>query len=219
MVRVIADMQADPASNVVNNGLSLQQLGADLGSATFPSGSRINHRTTMSLAPSLFINSLSGDGRPQNEAQSLEELIATKPAAGVNLPAPGGSLTLGAGSSSSKNLRVAFNGVTNATSGSVQFYECDLDSSQAASNCAATVTGSYAIASVNGVRVMRFAGYPATVANNNRVYVEVQNAPMVATGNWVYQARESKMDPAMASRTQERLNPAAWAAMRAQLSL
>lgn len=219
MVRVISDMQADSASNVINNGLSLQQLGADLGSAIFPSGSRINHRTTISLAPSLFINSISGDGRPQNEAQSLEELIAAKPAAGVNLPAPGGSLTLGIGSSSSKNLRVAFTGIANATSGSVQFYECALSSSQVASDCAATVTGSYAIATVNGVRVMRFAGHPTTVANHNRVYVEVQNTPSVATGDRVYQARESKMEPAMASRAQERLNSAAWAAMRNQLGL
>ena len=219
MVRVIADMQLDSASNTINNGVPVEQLGADLGSTAFPAGSRINHRTTMSLAPSLSINSLTGDGRPQNEAQTLEDLIAAKPASGVTLPSPGGSLSLGIGSSPVKNLRVAFTGTTDGTSGTVQFYECDLNSSQTVSNCAATVNGSYAITTINGARVMRFSGHPATASSTNRLYVEVQNTPTVATGNWVYQARETKMEIARASSKQERLNAVAWAAMRTQLGL
>ena len=55
--------------------------------------------------------------------------------------------------------------------------------------------------------------------SNNRVYVEVQNAPTVATGNWVYQARESKMDTTWAFNVSQRLNATAWAAMKAQLKL
>jgi hypothetical protein len=220
MVSVVADMQADPASNVINNGVSVEQLGADLGDAVFPAGSRINRRTTLNLASSIFISSLTGDGRPQAEAQTLEQLIAVKPASAVAVPDPAGSLTLGLGSGNLRNLRVAFTGTTDASSGTVQFYECGLDSTQSiASNCAATVPGTYSIATVNGARVMRFAGAPANAMNHNRVYVEVQNAPTVATGAWVYQARESKTDPASALSTQQRLNSTAWLAMKARLGL
>jgi len=166
-----------------------------------------------------MINSLSSDGRPQNEAQTLEQLIAAKPATGLSYPGNSGSLTLGVSTGNFRNLRVAFTGVTNATSGTVQFYECDLDSTQMiTSNCAATVPGTYTISTVHGVRVMRFAGYAETVMNNNRVYVEV-NAPGLVTGNWVYQARESKQNTAYAISAQQRLNPVAWEAMKAQLGL
>jgi hypothetical protein len=205
---------------VINNGVSVQQLGADLGDAVFPAGSRINRRHTYTIGSNIMINSLSGDGRPQTEAQTLEQLIASKPAARATPPNAGGTLTLGLGSGDFRNLRVAFTGTTNATSGSVQYYECNLDSTlTTAANCAATVSGTYSIATVNGVRVMRFAGHPPTVMNHDRVYVEVQNAPTVATGNWVYQARESKMDPASAMSAQQRLNSTAWLAMKAKLGL
>ena len=220
MVSVIADMQLDPATNVINNGLSVQELGADLGSAAFPAGSRINQRTSLTLAPSITISSLTTDGRPQSEAQTLEQLIAAKPASGVTLPSASHSLGLGLGSGPLKHVRAAFTGVTSATAGTVQFYECDLDTTQSvASNCAASDTGTYSITTANGSRVMRFNGAPANVMNHNRVYVEVQNAPTVATGNWVYQARESKMDTTWAFNVSQRLNATAWAAMKAQLKL
>ena len=220
MTAVVTEMQADPASNVINNGLSVANLVTALGTAVFPESSNINMRVGLQLAPSIMISSLSNDGRPQNEAQTLEQLIAAKPASGVALPNPTGSLPLGLGSGNLRNLRVAFTGTTNATSGTVQFYECDLDSTQSvASNCAATVAGTYAIGTTRGARVMRFTGNAPTVMNNARVYAEVQNAPTVATGNWIYQARESKMDSKSAISTQKRLNATAWAAMESALSL
>lgn len=220
MVSVIADMQTDQASNVINKGVSVEQLSADLGSAMFPAGSRIHRRTTFALAPSILINSLTRDGRPQAEAQTLEQLIEAKPASGVTLPAGRGTLTLGLGSGNFKNLRVAFTGVTNAISGTVQYYECDLDTTlTVTSNCGTTTTGTYSIATVNGARVMRFAGHGPTSMTNERLYVEVQNAPAVADGKWVYQAREAKMDTTSALNVSKRLNATAWAAMRAQLKL
>ena len=220
MTAVVTEMQADPASNVINNGLSVANLVTALGTAVFPEGSNINTRVSLQLAPSIMISSLSTDGRPQNEAQTLDQLIAAKPASAVALPNPTGSLGLGLGSGNFRNLRVAFTGTTNATSGTVQFYECDLDSAQSvASNCAATVAGTYTIGTARGARVMRFTGNPPTVMSNARVYAEVQNAPTVATGNWIYQARESKMDSKSAISTQKRLSATAWAAMETALSL
>ncbi len=220
MTAVVTEMQTDPASNVINNGLAINNLVTALGTAVFPADSNVNARVNLTLAPAVFINSLNTDGRPQAEAQTLEQLIAAKPAASVNLTNGGGSLTLGLGSGNFKNLRVAFTGTTNATSGTVQFYECDLDSAQAvASNCVAKETGTYAIATVNGARVMRLAGHAATVMNHTRVYAEVQNAPTVASGNWVYQAREPKNDTTSAFSIQKRLNPTAWNAMKTQLGL
>ena len=220
MTAVVTEMQADPASNVINNGLATNSLVTALGTAAFPADSNINERFNLTLSPAIFINSLNTDGRPQSEAQTLEQLIAAKPASAVNLANAGTSLTLGLGSGNFKNLRVAFTGTTNATSGTVQFYECDLDSAQVvASNCATRETGSYAIATVNGARVMRFAGHAPTVMNHTRVYAEVQNAPTVAAGNWIYQAREQKMDTTSAFSIQKRLNPTAWSAMKTQLGL
>lgn len=219
MTEVVTEMQADPASNVVNNGLAITNLVTALGTAVFPADSNINARYNLTLAPAIFINSLNTDGRPQAEAQTLEQLIAAKPAGAINLANGNGSLTLGLGSASFKNLRVAFTGTTNATSGTVQFYECDLDSAQVASNCLAKETGTYAIGTVHGARVMRFAGYAPTVMNHTRVYAEVQDAPTVAAGNWVYQAREPKTDTASAFSIQKRLNPTAWNAMKTQLGL
>ena len=220
MTAVVTEMQADPASNVINNGLAINNLVTALGSATFPADSNINERHNLTVSPAIFINSLNTDGRPQAEAQTLEQLIAAKPAGAVNLANAGTSLTLGLGSGNFKNLRVAFTGTTNATSGTVQFYECDLDSAQVvASNCVTKETGTYAIATVNGARVMRFAGHAPTVMNHTRVYAEVQNAPTVATGNWIYQAREQKMDATSAFSIQKRLNPTAWNAMKTQLGL
>ena len=220
MSDVVTEMQADPTTNVVNNGVPTNNLLAALGAAVFPAGSAIDTRYTLNVNPGILINSVSGDDRPQSEAQSLEQLIATKSVSNVTLPAPSGSLTLGLGSGNFRNLRVAFTGATSDRTGTVQFYECDLDTTQSiATNCAATQTGTYAISTMNGVRVMRFAGHPLTVMNHTRVYVEVQNAPGVAEGNWVYQARESKRDIATASALHQRLSATAWTAMKALLGL
>jgi hypothetical protein len=220
MTAVVTEMQADPATNVINNGLPTENLLAALGAAVFPAGSSINARHNLTLSQTISINSLSTDGRPQSEAQTLEQLIAAKPASAVQLPSPNGSLTLGLGSGNLRNLRVAFTGSTNATSGTVQFYECDLDSALVvASNCEAKETGTYAIGTVHGARVMRFAGHAPNVMNHNRVYAEVQNAPTVASGNWIYQARENKLDTSNAFSIQKRLNPTAWAAMQSALGL
>ncbi len=90
-------------------------------------------------------------------------------------------------------------------------------SSCAASNCTATQTGTYAISTVSGARVMRFAGHaPTTFSNQVNLYAEVKGA---SSGDWVFRARQSKADLAFAASTANRLNSTAWAALKAQLGL
>jgi hypothetical protein len=220
MASVVTEQQTDTDANVINRGLATTGLLSALGGASFPANSAITRRKNLLLTRPISISSINTDGRPQSEATTLEQLIAAKPASAVVLSSGGGSLTLGNSSSNLKNLRVAFTGSSSATAGTVQFYDCDLNAAQTvASNCVTTTTGTYAISTVNGARVMRFAGHAATTMNNVRLYVEVQNAPTVVSGNWVYQARELKPEVDFNVSDQNRLNEAAWVAMKAQLGI
>ena len=128
------------------------------------------------------------------------------------------------GSGDFKNLRVAFTGPTSISAGSVQFYECDLDSTQnVASNCAATSTGGYITEPVNGVQVMRFTDNAPTVMSHERVYAEVkattQANAVIGGGDWVFIARQNKPDLASNVSRNTRLNGAAWQATKTQLGI
>lgn len=220
MGSVVTTLQTDSVSNVINNGVATTGLLAALGATTYPPGSAIRARTGLNLTQPIFINSLNTDGRPQSEATTLEQLIAAKPSSGVKLATASGSLSLGLSSGELKNLRVAFTGATSPIAGTVQFYDCDLNSAQTVpSNCVAAQTGTYTISIVGGKRVMRFAGHPETVMNHTRLYVEVTDAPSVIGGNWVFQAREMKPSAAANQSSPKRLNPTAWAAMKTQLGI
>lgn len=220
----VVTQQQSQAGNVINAGASTTDLLAALGAARFPAGSALQNVVSVIATRPIFINSLSTDGRPQAEATTLEQLVAAKPAGAVNLATGGGSLSLGVTSSVARNLRVAFTGTTSPTQGTVQFFECDLNVAQTvASNCVALSTGTYGIETVHGVRVMRFAGHPETIMTNTRLYVEVkaaQQANGVASGDWVYQARENKAgvhaDNVSAA---NRLSATGWQAMKTQLGL
>lgn len=223
MADVITQQQSSPA-NIFNAGASPSALISAVGAARFPAGSKVQFHTSANATRPIFINSLNTDGRPQAEATTLEQLIASKPSAAVNLANAAGTLTLGLGSGNLKNLRVAFTGTTDATKGSVQFYECDLNEAQTvASSCVATRAGTYAIETVFGSRVMRFTGHAPTVMNHTRLYVEVrasQQANSVVEGNWIYQARESKPGGhAENVSTSNRLNTEAWQGLKTQLGL
>lgn len=220
MASVVDQLQTDSTSNSINSGMATANLTGALAASTFPTGALLNTRTNMTLTQPVMINNLGTDGRSQAEATTLEQLIAKKPAAAVVLSKGSGTLGLGSSTGPTRALRVAFTGTTSATAGTVQFYECDLNSDQSAiSNCSTTQTGTYAIASVHGTRVMRFAGHAPTTMGHTRVYAEVANAPTVATGSWVYQAREGKADATSSQATSKRLNSVAWAAMKTQLGL
>lgn len=226
MAEVVNEMQVEP-DNTINVGQSTSNLVTDLGMASFQGNSALRVGTSLNLNRPYFINSINTDSVNQAIATNLAELIAARPASAVALPSPGGSLSLGLGSGNFRNLRVAFTGSTNATQGTVQFYECDLDATQTtASNCGTAGTGNYAISSVNGVQVMHFTGNAPTVMNHERVYVEVkagtqvvQTMPVVGGGDTVFVARQNKPDIDSNSADSRRLNGSAWADMKAQLGI
>lgn len=220
----VVTQQQTLSANIFNVGGSNTALLGALGNAKFAKDSRIRQVTNANATRPIYINSLSTDGRSQAEATTLEQLVASKPASGVTLSTGAGSLTLGLGSGTLKNLRVAFTGTTDANSGTVQFYECDLNAAQTvASNCATTQSGTYKIETVNGVRVMRFAGHAETTMTTTRLYVEVkasQQTNGVTTGDWVYHAREAK--PGVNTEnvtTSNRLSAEAWQGMKTQLGI
>ena len=218
MASVIQQLQAAPAGNSINNGLSVEPLLSAVGTATFPAGSQLRQRMGLNLSQPLLISNTNTDARPQKEVTTLDALIAAKPATAVNLPNSTGTLTLGLSTSALHNLRVAFTGTSSATDGTVQFYDCELNAAQTvASNCVATNAGTYHIDTVNGVRVMRFEGYaPTSASSQNNLYAEVKNT---GSGDYVYRVRQAKPPLALATTEALRLNGIAWAALKAQLGL
>ena len=221
MADVVTAMQADTRTNTINNGISTTNLLAALGTATFRAGSTTRVRTNVSLNQPIFINNTNNDGRPQAEATTLEQLIAAKPASGVNLATAAGSLSLGLSTSAQLNLRVAFTGTTDDKTGTVQFYECKLNAAGTeASNCQATDTGNYAIETVHGARVMRFAGHaPTTYSNQISLYAEVKGTAGITNGDWVFRARQAKPTFTASFGSNKRLNGTAWTEMKKQLGL
>jgi hypothetical protein len=220
MASVVSSLQTDADTNTINNnGTSTAALLTSLGTATFPAGSRIHTRYNLSLDQPVLINSIAADSRPASET-TLEQMITARPASAVVLSTGAGTLSLGISSGPARALRVAFTGTTSPTAGTVQFYECDLNSTQTVlSNCATTQTGTYAIATVHGVKVMRFAGHAATTMGHTRSYAEVANAPTIVSGSRVFQVRENKTDIDSNFTTSRRLNAAAWTALRAQAGI
>jgi hypothetical protein len=223
MAEVVGEMQTAP-DNTINVGRPTNNLAAALGTAMFPPNSNLRVGFNLNLNRPFFINSINTDGLNQATATNLDQLIAARPASGAALPGPGGSQSLGLGSGNFKNLRVAFTGTTSATAGTVQFYECDYDSTRTTSaNCAATNTGGYTISTVNGVRVMHFTGNAPTVMNHERVYAEVKAATqanaVIGGGDWVFLARQNKPDPESNAVDTRRLNGTAWQAMKTQLGI
>ena len=219
MASVIQDLQAAPVGNTINNGVATDTLIAALGSAVFPEGSQVRHRTGLNLSQPLMINNTNTDARPRSEATNLEELIAAKQAPpGDPATIPANTLTLGITTSALRNLRVAFTGTTNATDGTVQFYECDLNEAQTvASNCLKSNTGTYHIDTIHGVRVMRFEGHgPTPASTQDNFYAELKTSANV---DYVFRVRQTQPTLALARSVANRLDGTAWKAMRAQLGL
>ena len=218
MASVVTALQADTQSNSINNGISTANLLTTLGTATFPANSGTRLRTSINLSQPIFISNSRTDFRPQAEATTLEQLIAAKPATGVNLASSAGSLSLGYSTSVLRNLRVTFTGTTSPTAGTVQFYDCDLNAADQPSNCTATQTGTYSINTINGVRVMAFAGHaPTTFSTQVNFYTETKGA---TPSDWyVYRARQAKPTVDANVGNSKRINATAWVAMKAKLGL
>ncbi len=221
MADMVSQSQADPQSNVINNGTgSTPNLLAALGNAQFPASSTFYKRANYVLGSSIYINNVYSDLYSVDFARKLEDLIAKVSVANINLASGnGGTLSMGlAGDGGLRNLRVAFIASTSPTAGTAQFYECTYNAAQTdATNCKTTTQGTYEISTVNGVRVMRLAGYPAVTATNySRIFVELKAS---ATGDRVGYARETKTDLASILGYSNRLNATGWAAMKSQLGI
>ena len=89
------------------------------------------------------------------------------------------------------------------------------------SNCTPIAAkGGYRIDQVNGARLLRFTGQPPTPAiKYNVAYAEIRWDAAAANTQWVYRAHETKPDIGSRLATTNRLNGAAWVAMKAQLGL
>lgn len=219
MASVVTSMQADPSTNVINNALPTASLLAALGSATFPANAFIDQHTKLNLAQALYIDDIDADAQAATTT-SLEQLIASKPSAAVKLVKGGGTLGLGRADSQTSTLRVSFSGATSPIAGVAQFYRCDNDNA----NCVATQTGTYAISTVNGVRVLRYSGNAPTIMDNTRLHVEVAQGVSGLTdgplsGPRVFMAREDKATVAFNQSMSKRLNSTAWAALKSKLGI
>ena len=220
MAAVVTDMQADPSSNVINNGVSTSELLSALGSAAFPVDASVKSRTNFNLTRLISISNINTDIWGASITK-LEQVVALYPLSKVNVAANTGTLSLGLGSSATTSLRVAFGDATSLTTGTAYFYECDLNEAQTAiSNCGATQTGTWSIDTVNGARVLRFAGHTETIMTYTRMFVEVNellgtsfNSPRVFTG------REAKGSLTFSQSSSKRLNSTAWSALSSQLGI
>ncbi|GAB4202422.1 MAG: hypothetical protein Fur0019_00190 [Tibeticola sp.] len=223
MAEVVTEMAAE-GGTTINAGMDIGGLNNNLGPAAFPAGSRSTLRTNWTLTRPVWINSANTDrinyrGVP---VPTLENLVASFPASVVVTPNPAGTISLGLSTGLQRNLRVAFTGThtTPLSSGTVRFYDCELNAAQTvASNCATLGDGTYSVEVQNGVRMLRVAGHPETIMTHTRLFVEVQNTPAVSNANAVFVARQNKPDAASNTTASRRINATAWAAMRQVLGL
>ncbi len=177
-------------------------------------------RTGFNLTRPVRINNINTDIWGASITK-LEQVVALYPRSKVNVAASTGTLSLGLGTSASKSLRVAFGDSTSFTTGTAYFYECDLNAAQTVlSNCGATQTGTWSIDTVNGARVLRFAGHTETIMNYTRIFAEVNgllgtsfNSPRV------FSAREAKGSLTFSQSSSKRLNSTAWLALSSQLGI
>lgn len=226
MSSVVTAMQADPSTNTINSALPTTALLGDLGSATFPADARLQTRRNLNLAADsyLYINNVTADAFSAS-ITSLEQLIASFASSAVNLATGRGTLGLGLADSQTSVLRVSFTSAASATAGTAQFYRCDYNpSANTIAHCVATQTGSYAIGTVNGVRVVRYSGFAPTIMTHTRLHAEV--APGVpgltdgpGSGSRVFVVRENIPTVAASQSTNKRLDSTAWAAMQSQLGI
>ena len=164
MATVVSAMQTatDFNSTVSVNNPTL------LGTATFPAGSMLVKRTKLALSQSIYINNT--NDTTSFYSGTLETFIAARPSSKANLANGNGMYGLGL-IDDTHVLRMAFINTTSA----VQFYSCDYAAAtDTTSTCTASTVGSFAISTVNGVRLISYSGQPATYMSNVRGHAEYQ---------------------------------------------
>ena len=217
MADVVTAQQSNPY-NTINAGVATEGLIAALGNASFPAESVIRDRSSVTLGSYISIpdvRSNAGYAINQSFATTLDQLLAAAQASGANLATSDGMLPMG--TVGAQSWRSTITGSTSPTTGTVQHYVCDYNSStRTRSNCVPIGTGTYTITTEKGTRLMRISGQRPTVGTT-LLFTELEQS---TTGKWVFQALETKPD--LASRisgTASRLNGPGWAAMKTQLGI
>ena len=219
MADVVSALRADSATNTINKGIDAAPVLNGVGANVFPTGSATRLRTNLQLNSYYIVNNTNSDFRAPSEATTLEEFIAANDVSKVDLAKATATRTLGYGATTSRNLRVAFTGTTDATSGTVQYYDCALNivnGTETASDCTATQTGTYKIQTISGSRIMSFAGHAPTTAYGSIDYYGQITTP---SGERVARVRSPKLDSTNAASVAKRLNATAWTAMKTALGL
>lgn len=221
MSALVTQLQTSTNGNPINDGVPTANLLAALGTAVFPANASLQKRVNLNVTQPVYINSVAADGLPAT-ITSLEQVIAGYPSSKVTLSNGRGTLGLGLAGSDAKVLRVAFGAAASPTEGAAQFYECDFDAvPNTIANCRTTQTGTYALKTENGVRVLRYAGFPETIMGHTRLHAEATNIAGLAprAASTVFVVRENKPSLAINRTPSTRLDATAWGAMRTSLGL
>lgn len=181
---------------------------ANLGAATFPSGSTLSTIVTIRTQMPRFIRDVSAD-RIGN-FPNLNALIAARPASSVNLATSEGTIG-GMGSvDASHSIRAAF-----IDSSNIQLYKCEADQNTYANprNCLELGTSAFTIETIGSIKVLTLSTPPQTSSPTLRGYAEY-NAGVYTT----HQGRPLTDDSHALSYIQL-FNGSAWAGMKAALGL
>jgi len=157
MSDVITKLQAaTDGSNTLNLDPSL------VGSATFPTGSTLQTYNNFDIGRAIWINNLNSTVEVLSQFTSLESFIAARATSNVVLNPAKGVTWLGYTGDLSHWLGASF---TDAKS-QVQYYSCTFNATtNSFTTCTPAGTGTFAIVTVNGSRLIQFQGQPAPVAN------------------------------------------------------
>lgn len=198
---------ATDGSNTVNMSPTL------VDGMTFPTGSALYTRQNVQVGNTIWINDLNSTNDVLSGANSanIETFIKSRQKSAVKLAPKANTGTLWLGFTEDLNhwLRGAF---TDEVSG-VQYYSCTFANDNT-DTCVEAGTGSFKVVTLNGVRLIQFAGQPKPVAfpaiNFTVGYAEY--APGVM-------ARYRQVRPDAAISTSARLNGTAGDALRKAVGL
>ena len=209
MAEVIMNMQT--GSSVLNAAQipyspTIEIDPSVLGNATFPQGSAIITAVSAQLNQPRFINDTTTD--VIGNFPTVEAMIAGVPNSGVVLATSRGTIGGLGMYSPTQQMRGAF--VDGST---LAIYRCDVDANTYANprNCTHLQDTQYTIKTIGGVKLIELANLPGTgqlrgyAEYNGRVYIYRQERPFT--------------QPEQALNYAQRLNGAAWTALRTHLGL
>jgi hypothetical protein len=154
MATVVSTMQSE-----LGGASSLNLDPALLGNQTFPAGSGLYSRTTTNLGRPTYISNINSTSEVNigNGAKTLEDYIANRRSATLNLTTGAGMAWVGYTADASHWLMVSFADATSR----VQYYSCTFNASNLVTGCVALNSGTFSIGTVQGVRLMEFQSAPS----------------------------------------------------------